>query len=98
MSDHNDDEYDLEREALIASSLCEEVSELSKKLSRSGYLLSASSLAHNASLLFDYAEEAARVADTSLAYVYARDAHSALTAARDELQRARSAEDEDEDE
>ena len=91
------DEYEPEREALILSGLCEEMSELSKKLSRSGYLLSASSLAHNAALLFDYTEEAARAADTSSAYMYARDAHLALTAARDELQRARSsAEDEDE--
>jgi len=97
MSDHNDDEYEPEREALILSSLCEEISELSKKLSRSGYLISASSLVHNAALLFDYAEEEARVADTSSAYMRAQDAHSALTAARDELQRARSAE-EDEDE
>jgi len=96
MSDNHDDEYEPEREALILSSLCEEMSELSKKLSRSGYLLSASSLAHNAALLFDYAEEAARVADTSSAYMRVQDAHSALTAARDELQRARSAEDEDE--
>jgi len=96
MSDHNDDEYEPEREALILSSLCEEMSELSKKLSRSGYLVSASSLIHNAALLFDYAEEEARAADTSSAYMHARDAHSALTAARDELQRARSAEDEDE--
>ena len=96
MSDNNDDEFEPEREALILSGLSVEVSELSKKLSRSGYLVSASSLIHNAALLFDYAEEEARVADTSSAYMRVQDAHSALTAARDELQRARSAEEEDE--
>jgi len=90
------DEYNPEREAIMSASLSVDASELAKKLATCGRLLSAESLLHNAALLFDLAEEDARDSGSDVAYMNVGHAHAALTSARNEYNRAKSAEEEDE--
>ena len=96
MSDHNDDEYNPERESITSANLSVNASELAEKLVRCGRLLFAESLLHNAALLFDLAEEDARDSGSDFAYMKTGIAHRVLSSARAEYLRAKAAEDEDE--